>query len=115
MKRKVACGVQGNFRRVCPILNRAAAIPDTVCVLNCGCMPAGKMCVCACPPRSIFEGFFYGDLSETHGGVCIGKTRPMLTYGNANSSPSSKIYQEAIKKWQSMKRSGSRSKVTTML
>ena len=31
MKRKVAGGMSGNFRRVCPILNRATVIPNTVC------------------------------------------------------------------------------------
>ena len=31
MKRKVAGGLSGNFRGVCPILNRATVIPNTVC------------------------------------------------------------------------------------
>ena len=31
MKRKVADGASGNFRGVCPILNRATVIPNTVC------------------------------------------------------------------------------------
>ena len=31
LKRKVAGGVSGNFRGVCPILNRASGIWDTVC------------------------------------------------------------------------------------
>ena len=33
MKRKVAGGLPGNFRRVCPILNRATVILNTVCAL----------------------------------------------------------------------------------
>lgn len=33
LKRKVAGGMPGNFRGVCPILNRAAVIPSTVCVM----------------------------------------------------------------------------------
>ena len=33
MKRKVADSRSGNFRGVCPILNRAAVIPSTVCVM----------------------------------------------------------------------------------
>ncbi len=31
MKRKVAVGMTGNFRGVCPILNRAIVITNTVC------------------------------------------------------------------------------------
>ena len=31
MKRKVADGMSGNFRGVCPILNRATRNDDTVC------------------------------------------------------------------------------------
>ena len=31
MKREVADGASGNFRRVCPILNWAAVILNTVC------------------------------------------------------------------------------------
>ncbi len=31
LKRKVAGGVPGNFRGVCPILNRAIGIVNTVC------------------------------------------------------------------------------------
>ena len=34
MKRKVAVGMTGNFRGVCPILNRAIVITNTVCDLN---------------------------------------------------------------------------------
>ena len=33
MKRKVAAGMAGNFRGVCPILNRAIGIANTVCGL----------------------------------------------------------------------------------
>jgi len=33
LKRKVADGMSGNFRGVCPILNRANEIMNTVCAL----------------------------------------------------------------------------------
>jgi hypothetical protein len=33
LKRKVAAGMAGNFRGVCPILNRAIGIANTVCGL----------------------------------------------------------------------------------
>ena len=48
MKRKVADGLSGNFRGVCPILNRATVIPNTVCAYaSCdgGIIPLWHGCV----------------------------------------------------------------------
>ncbi len=48
MKRKVAGGMPGNFRGVCPILNRATVIPNTVCAYascDSGIIPLWHGCV----------------------------------------------------------------------
>lgn len=73
MKRKVAGGMSGNFRGVCPILNRATEIPSTVSdvlsfykklgVCNCVLMTVTRIL------KSRNSGFFIVIEQETHGNV----------------------------------------------
>ena len=75
MKRKVAVGMTGNFRGVCPILNRAIVITNTVCDKI---SSASYDCVCARTVRScvvlqksgnfkVSQTFFDITESDTHG------------------------------------------------
>jgi len=43
MKREVAGGLPGNFRGVCPILNRATVITNTVCAILSSCEVRGGL------------------------------------------------------------------------
>ena len=78
MKRKVADGMSGNFRGVCPILNRATVITDTVCAYaSCEgqntAFSMSALAVCLLGSRSEipakrFSDFFMEN-HETHGRV----------------------------------------------
>ena len=68
MMRKVADGASGNFRGVCPILNRATVIPNTVCAYaSCegrmmsafGMGASAALFLCSSPPNAARQfGFF---------------------------------------------------------
>ena len=78
MKRKVADGRLGNFRGVCPILNRATVIMDTVCAYaSCEgqntAFSMGALAVCLIKfsvrnSSKRFSDFFMRE-HETHGRV----------------------------------------------
>ena len=75
LKRKVAAGMAGNFRGVCPILNRANGISNTVCGYCSRSLRMRGLCsFCAhillkpLGKHQFFE-FFYEMKHETHGNV----------------------------------------------
>ena len=75
LKRKVAAGMAGNFRGVCPILNRANGISNTVCGYCSRSLRMRGLCsFCAhimlrpLGKHQFFE-FFYQMKHETHGNV----------------------------------------------
>lgn len=101
MKQKVAGGMPGNFCGVCPILNRATEIPNTVSDIF-GLIK--KLEVCNCVLMTV---------TRTHKSVGIFL---LLQTGNARVRAvfhirPPKINPRRRKKWQSTKRSESRSRV----
>ena len=75
LKRKVAAGMAGNFRGVCPILNRAIGISNTVCGNSSRSLRMRELCsFCAqillrpLGKHQFFE-FFCQIRHETHGNV----------------------------------------------
>ena len=111
MKLKVAGGMPGNFSRVCPILNRATVIANTVCAFD--SLRAGSenlqvkaqsryVHVKSSEKRQKFFGFFVRR-RETHGGVCevFGKTEKV---GEGSRPAPNKKKPRRRFKWQSMKK-----------
>lgn len=86
LMREVADLESGNFRGVCPILNRANGIMDTVCGLeSAACVCTLKLSLCLdmlITARKLwFFEFFYKIRHETHGNVDIPKSVPKIFQG----------------------------------
>lgn len=110
MKRKVAGGMSGNFRGVCPISNRANQDNDTVCVHT---SSAWRQ---LCPVRAVllfmparkhlwFSELFYKQMLGTPAAWKVPD-------GEAILQPP--IVQRRRKEWQSTKKSESRSRAMSM-
>lgn len=124
MKRKVADGRSGNFRGVCPILNRATVIP-TLCCANASCdgfpcrnarkwglLRSTIQLAITVSERQRFFGIFYeksGNTRKRCKGVSGGGRQ-----NGIQCPPTTYLARGGESKWQSMKKSESKSRATSM-